>query len=75
MLAYTKADTNMEEIERTSGHVPPAWRKSSSLHAVQEMGGVPSWMCNLHASLHHWERMEDIVESEECAMQVTGIKS
>lgn len=27
-----------------------------------------SWMCNLHASLHHRERMEDMeVESEERA--------
>lgn len=66
-----KADTHTEETERTSGHVPPAWRKSSSLHTVQTRGGgVPSWMCNLHASLPHWERMEDTVESEERAIQV-----
>lgn len=28
-------------------------------------------MFNLHAGLHHWERMEDEVESEERANQMT----
>lgn len=45
-------------------HLP----KGSHLACTQgRRGFVPSWMCNLHASLYRWERMEDKVESEERA--------
>lgn len=43
----------------------------------REGGVLPSWMCNLHASSYRWERMEDKVESEERANEMThfaGIK-
>lgn len=55
-------------------HLP---RGSHLVYTQYRRGFVPSWMCNLHASLHHWERMEDKVESEERANRVThfrGIK-
>jgi len=55
-------------------HLP---RGSHLVYTQCKRGFVPSWMCNLHASAHHWERMEDKVESEERANQVphfTGIK-
>lgn len=55
-------------------HLP---RGSHQVYTQYRRGFVPSWMCNLHASLHHWERMEDEVESEERANQMThftGIK-
>lgn len=49
-------------------HLP---RGSHQVYTQYRRGFVPSWMCNLHASLHHWERMEDEVESEERANQMT----
>lgn len=55
-------------------HLP---RGSHLVYTQYRSGIVPSWMCNLHASLHHWERMEDRLESEERANQkthYTGIK-
>lgn len=49
-------------------HLP----KGSHLAYTQgRRGFVPSWMCNLHASLYRWERMEDKVESEERANEMT----
>lgn len=49
-------------------HLP---RGSHLVYTQYWRGYVSSWMCNLHASLHHWERMEDEVESEERANQTT----
>ena len=49
-------------------HLP---RGSHLVYTQYRRGFVPSWMCNLHASLHHWERVEDEVESEEHANQMT----
>lgn len=82
--AYTKTHTQIQEtlpeniwiratcLEEVISFTRGTGEKEGGGGGEGEVGEVvPSWMCNLHASLHRWERPEDEVESEERANQMT----